>query len=92
MAFHSKGGGIKGNGTCGQESESDTHIINQLRKIIDMQMSMVVKFQDRTYVRVNFETAQIILEKYNYLRTSSQKEDMTNRLWASAKNIMSFVA
>jgi hypothetical protein len=83
MSIHSQGGGLKGDGSCGQNTDGDLHIINQLRKIVDMEMPMLVKFLDHTYVRVDFRTAKLILEKYNSLRTSIQKEQLTNALWAS---------
>ena len=85
MAFHSKGGGIKGQNGCGQDNDGDLHIINQLRKIIDMDMPMTVRFQDSSKVIVDFLTASSILEYYDRLKPFA-KEAMANELWCNGEN------
>ena len=85
MAFHSKGGGIKGQNGCGQDNDGDLHIINQLRKIIDMDMPMTVRFQDNSKVIVDFPTASSILEYYDRLKPFA-KEKLVNKLWSNAEN------
>jgi hypothetical protein len=82
---HSFGGGQKGKpGSKGQENDGDLHIINQLRKIIDMETPMEVYFLDKSNMEVNLLTAAIVMEKYDSLRTSIQKEKMMNEIWASS--------
>jgi hypothetical protein len=83
---HSFGGGPKGKlGSKGQETDGDLHIVNQLRKIIDMETPMEVHFLDRSRLEVNLLTAAIVMEKYDGLRTSIQKETMMNEIWASSR-------
>jgi hypothetical protein len=71
-------------GARGQETEGDSHIINQLRKIIDTRLPGNVKFLDGNYDIVDFDTAKTILNKYNDLRTSIEKEELTKLIWKSA--------
>ena len=88
--YHSKGGGIKGKiGAKGQDNDGDIHIINQLRKVIDLgedsdALPLKVRFMDGSHSLVEFEIAQKILVMYETLRTSIEKEQMTLALWASA--------
>ncbi len=91
MANHSFGGGIKGQyGAVGQDSANDLHIINSLKKIIDMEMPMEVKFQDQTYLIVEYELAYAILMKYVVLRTSHEKEEFVNTLWESSESFQRY--
>jgi hypothetical protein len=85
MAFHSKGGGIKGKFGCGQDTDGDLHIINQLRKIIDMDMPMKVRFKDNSKVIVDFPIASSILEYYDRLKPFA-KEAMAIELWRNGEN------
>lgn len=83
---YSFGGGPKGKpGSKGQETDGDLHIVNQLRKIIDMETPMEVHFLDKSRLEVNLLTAATVMKKYNNLRTSIQKEKMMNEIWASSR-------
>ena len=85
ILYHSFGGGLKGKpGAKGQETDGDLHIVNQLRKIIDMETPMEVHFQDKSRMEVGLHTATIVMEQYDNLRTSIQKEEMMNEIWASS--------
>ena len=82
---HSFGGGPKGKqGSKGQETDGDLHIVNQLRKIIDMETPMEIHFLDKSRLEVNWTTAAMVVGRYDRLRTSIQKEKMINEIWASS--------
>lgn len=86
MAFHTFGGGTKGIDSRGQENDGDLHIINQLRKIVDLEMEQKVRFLDGSHIIVDFREANSILKKYEALRTSIEKEEMTSVLWKSSEH------
>ena len=87
MAYHSDGGGEKGNGSVGQENDGDLNCINQLKKIIDMQMPMKVRFLDHQQEVVDYDVAKKLLLKYVGLRTSIQKEQMMMFMWRSPEHL-----
>jgi len=72
--------------TAGQENAGDDHLINCLRKIIDTGCSRTVKFLDKSELMVDKLTALGMLELYNNLRTTIDKERMFNFIHASAKS------
>ncbi|HYT45784.1 MAG TPA: hypothetical protein VEP90_25890 [Methylomirabilota bacterium] len=88
--IHSKGGGVKGQpGACGQDSENDGHIINQLRKIVDLDVARKLKFLDGSEQIVLPRIAYEILKVYDELITSIQKQSMTNSIWKDSSMISS---
>ncbi|HYT44116.1 MAG TPA: hypothetical protein VEP90_17380 [Methylomirabilota bacterium] len=86
--IHSKGGGVKGQpGACGQDSENDGHIINQLRKIVDLNVARKLKFLDGSEQMIIPRIAFEILKVYDELTTSIEKQGMTNSIWKDSSMI-----
>ena len=87
--IHSFGGGEKGKiGAKGQDSEGDLQIINQIRKVVDLEIPLEIKFLNKTYMVLDVGLAKHILYKYEALRTSIQKEQMTQLLWQDSAEIL----
>jgi len=72
-------------GAKGQDTDGDGHIINQLRKIVDMHDARIVRFLDDTCTLVTYPLAVDLIIRYNNLRTSIQKEEMILAIWKSAE-------
>ena len=71
--------------SCGQDSEGDYHILNQLRKILDLKRDRIVTFLDDSKLVIPYPLARVIVEKYNDLRTTAEKERMMLAVWESAE-------
>jgi len=69
----------------------DQHIINQLRTAQDFGTHSL-RFKDNSTLDVDRATADKILDKYEGLRTSIDKESMTNRLWASKQSFNDYMS
>jgi hypothetical protein len=87
-AQHSKGGGKK---RVGLESDSDDHIINQLRKAKDLG-SHTVTFKDKSKHPIDRDLATKALTHYGNLRTSIDKEHATHRMWHSHQGLHDVLA
>jgi hypothetical protein len=87
-ARHSAGGGKKRQGL---ESDSDDHIINQLRKSTNLRDHQVT-FKDKSKHHVPAHIAKTALYKYSGLRTSQEKDALSKAFHASHESFKNALA